>query len=255
MERYMFGTMVLHVAVDLLLMMGVNQLCGYDNRWWRMLTASLVGCLHAGACMRPGFYFLGNDVWRTVALALTALVAFGADTGALRRGIVFGIMRLAVLGALRGTDESFWTCVFVAAMICLLSLVGFWDGTGKQYLPVRICYGGKTVNFTALLDTGNLLSDPVTGSSVLVVSSQVAQSLLDLEPEQIANPVDTMQHSCLPGLRLLPYQTVGHSGGLLLGMRFQNVKIGEHIGPQTVAFSPSVIGKGNTFQALAGGIA
>lgn len=253
MERYMVITMALHAVVDLMLMMGTNQLCGFENRWRRLLPAAVLGCLHAGSCLMPGFYFLGNVLWRTVALVLTVLVAFGMGSGAFQRGVVFGVMRLAVLGALRGTQESLWTCVLVASLICLLSSAGFWDGKGKQYIPVSIRYGEKTAKFTALVDTGNFLSDPVTGENVLIVSPQVAESLLNLDAEQIADPVEAIRRSGIRGLRLIPYHTVGQSSGLLLGMRFQNVQMGEKTRPQTVAFSPYVIGKGKSFQALAGG--
>ena len=254
METYTLVTMALHAAVDLLLMMGANQLCGYEQQWKRMLPGALIGCLHSGACLQPGFYFLGNVIWRGVALTLTALTAFGWDGSALRRGLVFGVMRLAVLGALEGAEERFWTAVLAASVICLLSLIGFGDGAGKQYIPVRIRHDGNTAAFTALVDTGNLLSDPVTGNGILIVGPQVAQALLQLTPAQVADPVETMQHSALPGLRLIPYQTIGRKGGLLLGMRFRDVQMGEKVGPQTVAFAPYAIGEGKSFQALAGGV-
>lgn len=254
METYMLVTILLHGVVDLLLMMGTNQLCGYPQKWKRMLPGALIGCLYSWACMQPDFHFLGNDLWRGVALVLTVLTAFGEDLSALRRGLVFGVMRLAILGVLNGRGESFWMAALAASVVCLLSLIGFGDGTGKQYLPVCISYDGKKAAFTALLDTGNTLSDPLTGESVLIVSPQVAQNLLCLTPLQIADPVKTLENSRVPGLRLIPYRAVGQPGGLLLGIRFQNVQMGDRVGAQTVAFAPQTIGEGKPFQALAGGM-
>lgn len=254
METYVLTTMLLHGMVDLLLMMGTNQLCGYPQKWKRMILGTLIGSLHSWACMQAGFHFLGNDLWRGVALVLTVLAAFGEDLSALRRGLIFAVMRLAILGILDGGEKSFWMAVLAASVICLMSLVGFGDGMGKQYLPVSISYDGKETAFTALLDTGNTLSDPLTGESVLVVSPQVAQKLLRLTPSQIKDPVKTLENCRIPGLRLIPYHAVGQPGSLLLGMRFQNVQMGDQVGGRTVAFAPQIIGEGKSFQALAGGV-
>ena len=42
----------------------------------------------------------------------------------------------------------------------------------------------------------------------------------------------------LPGLRLIPFCTVGSQNGLMLAMRFKKVKIGAWQGSALVAFAP-----------------
>ena len=56
----------------------------------------------------------------------------------------------------------------------------------------------------------------------------------------------------LPGLRLIPYKTVGGSG-LLLGLWLQDVKIGSSQGSSLVAFSPEIFSAEGMYQALTGG--
>ena len=58
-----------------------------------------------------------------------------------------------------------------------------------------------------------------------------------------------------PGLRLIPYASVGQRGGLLLAMRFRDVKLGGKDGSALIALAPEPIGRGEGFQALAGGMA
>ena len=101
------------------------------------------------------------------------------------------------------------------------------------------------------MDTGHSLRDPVTGSQVLIVGADVAQTLTGLSPQQLADPVRCMGK--LPGLRLIPYKTVGKSQGMLLAMQMPNGKIGNRTGNILVAFSPQVLDESGKFQALIGG--
>ena len=104
---------------------------------------------------------------------------------------------------------------------------------------------------TALRDTGNTLKDPVTGADVLVVAQQVAEQITGLNSQQLSNPVESI--GVIPGLRLIPYRTVGQSGGMLLALRIQKVKIGKQWGSRLVAFAPNGLCADGRYQALTGG--
>ena len=58
----------------------------------------------------------------------------------------------------------------------------------------------------------------------------------------------------MAGLRLIPYCSVGNGSGLMLGLRFHNVKIGSRTTDPMVAFAPEGLGKNAAVQALTGGI-
>ena len=106
----------------------------------------------------------------------------------------------------------------------------------------------------ALADTGNSLKDPVSGSQVLVVNPQVAWNLFHLTQRELFNPIETIQEVKIPGLRLIPYRSVGCPNGMLLGISMDSVIInGQRIG-SVIAFSPEDFGKDVCYQALAGGM-
>ena len=121
-------------------------------------------------------------------------------------------------------------------------------------MAVTIYYRDQVMSVIALQDTGNTLRDPVTGEQVLVLSSHAARKLTGLSEEQIRKPLETLASRILPGLRLIPYKTVG-SGGMLLAMKFDKVKIGEKLQSAVVAFAAEDFGKGESYQALTGGVA
>ena len=253
MSEYIPGVFVLYFLVDFLLLLGAGRLCGEPTKWSRAAVGAALGGVYAGACLLPGFYFLGNLLWRIVSLLIMSLIAFGFSVNTLRRGLLFTILSFALGGAVLeigkgGPAELLGT----AGILCILSVFGLKAKTnGKTYIPVELSYGEKHMRLTALRDTGNGLVDPVTGKQVLVVGADVAQSLTGLTREQLRKPVESI--GILPGLRLIPYRTIDSSSGFLLGMRFRNVKIGDWQGSSLVAFAPEWLHPKGVYQALTGG--
>lgn len=255
MDRYVWIVMGLNFVVDLLLLAAVYQLTDKPFLVWRCLVAAALGGIYGGVCLLPDFYFLGNGMWRLVCIALMSLVAFGMEVKAIGNGVLFCFLRLGLNGlAAISPGGNFWTWVLCLAVLFLLHLMGHDGGTKKAYVPVVIRYAGKTARLTAFRDTGNFLKDPVTGKDVLIADPMAARLLLGLDQEQLEKPVQTMELSQLRGLRLIPYNAIGH-GGLLLAMRFTDVELDGKRMEQIVAFAPRQIGAGRGFQALVGGMA
>lgn len=241
-------------GVDLLLLLGTNRLSGHPPGMLRCAAASALGGVYAGACLFPGFSFLSNGFWRLVCLGCMAAVAFGFHRSALRRSLLFLLLSMALGGgAYMLGIGGFWGIVASAGGLCLLCVLGFRERVGSvSFVPVELSYGDAKVRITALRDTGNTLSDPVTGQSVLVVGAQVAGKLTGLSVQQLCDPVGSM--GALPGLRLIPYRGVGQSAGMLLGLRLPDVKIGTSRGSRLVAFAPADLSSDGEYQALAGGV-
>lgn len=254
MTVYLDLVVLLNFLVDFLLLIGTNKLAGYPMGPARAAFAALLGGIYGGVCMLPGFGFLGNFLWRSVCLSLMALIAFGWGKNALRRGALFVFLCMALGGIAVGLGSgSFGALAAAAAGVFVLCLVGFRGRAGQtQYASVELVLGQKRKKLTALLDTGNLLRDPVTGRSVLVVGSDVAWELLGLTEEALRSPVETMQSQQVQGLRLIPYRAVGQPAGLLLAMNMDELMINGRKCANLVAFAPQKLGAGQ--QALAGGI-
>lgn len=256
MVVYLDVIMLLNFMVDFLLLLGTNSLSGHPLGWKRSALAACFGGVYGGVCLLPGFRFLGNTLWRIVSLLLMGWIAFGCSVSAARRCLLFVLLSMALGGMAAGFGErGFVELLLASAGICLLCYFGFRGKVGKAtYLPIEISYGGKSMTLTALYDTGNTLLDPVTGKPVLVVGAEIAQQLLGLNRQQLLSPVTAVSSSLLPGLRLIPYRSVGQAGGLLLALRMQDVKIGRWKGSALVAFAPNALSTEGDYQALTGGI-
>ncbi len=255
MTVYVDVLMLLNFLVDLFLLLGTNRLSGFPPGVKRCAFAAALGALYSGICLLPGFHFMMNFLWRGVSLGLMAVIAFGWNKSALKRAGLFLLLSMALGGIAAGMDNGgFWTLLLCAGGVWLLCAVGFGRNAGqREYVPLSISYGENRLNLIALRDTGNTLQDPITGEQVLVIGAEQAQRLTGLTPQQLRAPLETMAQRPVPGLRLIPYRTVGQSGGMLLALRFRDVQVGSRRMEALVAFAPDVVGKGDCYQALTGG--
>lgn len=256
MQVYLNAVMLLNGLVDFLLLLGANRLTGFPPGGKRAAVAAAFGSLYSGVCLLPRFRFLGNILWRLVTLCAMAVLAFGWNRSAIRRGGVFLLLNMALGGLAQGMETT-------AGPALLLGAVGLWllcrflfdsGMEARQYVPLELAYGGRKIQVIALRDTGNTLRDPVTGEQVLILSAAASSRLTGLTARQLAQPLETLSKRPIPGLRLIPYRTVGRANGLLLGLRVERIRIGNQEHSGIVAFSPEGLGAGDQYQALTGGM-
>ena len=251
MRIYLDLVMGLNFLVDFLLLQGTNRLSGFPTEPWRAAAAGVLGAVYSGMCLLPGFSFLGNLLWRTVSLGLMGAIAFGIRPDALKRTGLFLLLTMALGGLALSFGRGDWTGVLPSAavvwLLCRLSL----GDTGREFIPLELSRQDKSLRLTALRDSGNTLRDPVTGESVLVISPEAAFQLTGLTVQQLQHPLENLGK--LPGLRLIPYHAVGNSGGFLLGLRFEDAKVGRKRRSVIAAFAPAGLGREEGWDALAGG--
>lgn len=252
---YLDAVMILNFLVDFLLLLGSNQLTGYPPEWSKALRGALLGGLYAGVCLLPGFRFLGSFLWRTVFLCLMAVLAFGWSKNSIQRSAVFLLLSMALGGIASGLHlVDFGAICLCACLLWALCRVGFGGEIGnRQLIPVEMNWQGKQLSLMALMDTGNLLRDPLTGERVLICGSDVGEELFGIDRNLFADPAAFLSSGRMQGWRLIPYHGVGNEGGILPALRMKNVKIGKNVRDAVVAFAPNRIGEGNTYRMLTGG--
>ncbi|MBE6947217.1 MAG: hypothetical protein E7454_03065 [Ruminococcaceae bacterium] len=255
MTVYFEMVVLLNFLVDWLLLMGTNRLSGYPASAKRTALGAVLGGVYAGVCILPGCHFLGGLLWRLMSLAGMTGIAYGWNRSALRKGAVFVLLSMALGGIAMGFGKgNVVTLLLSAAGVALLCATGLRAPIiGMKYLPVELLWKGKRLKLTALVDTGNTLRDPISGGSVLVVGTDVGRQL-GISREIINDPVAALAAKQIQGARLIPYRAVGKPGGMLLMMRFEEVKLNGQIISPMVAFAPEEIGKKDGYQALAGGV-
>lgn len=255
MTVYLDLVVLLNFLVDFLLLLGTNRLSGFPLGPGRSAAGAVLGGVYSGACLLPGFGFLGSALWRTVSLGCIGVLAFGWGRSAWKRSGIFVLLSMAMGGiALSLGRSSFPSLVLSALSVWLLCRAAFGESVGgREYVPIEITGREGQIRLMALKDTGNTLRDPITGEPVLVIDGASAGVITGLSEKDLATPLETLAARPVPGLRLISYRAVGVSGGMLLAMRFEKVKIGPREQSAVVAFAPGGLGNGNAYQALIGG--
>ena len=147
-----------------------------------------------------------------------------------------------------------------AALSLVLRGAGRHAGPGGELRQVRLTLGERQTELTALVDTGNTLTDPATGRPVLVAEADCLAPLLPagvrLGPEALEDPAGALEGLEGPWrrrFRLLPYRAVGVERGLLLALRLDKVQVGgEDRGAMLAALSPTPVSDGGNYRALIG---
>ena len=239
-EWKMLIAICLVMAVDTLLLLATAKLRSVRLHPLRLAAAVALDALSVLLGSAPGIPLAKDFALRVLALLLTGVTAFGISYGVL----IFALLNLS-LGGIADSSNQILPPLMGAAGLGLACMV---LGKDNRYVPVELIYHDKKLRFTALRDTGNNLRDPITGKFVLIVDADIAFRLTGLTHAELSNPVSNLDR--LPGLRLIPYQTVGNHG-FLLALTVSQAKIGNRQSSVVVAFSPQILG--SKYQALTGG--
>ena len=81
----------------------------------------------------------------------------------------------------------------------------------------------------------------------------MGEKLFGLTAQQLSSPAETLAAGLAPGMRLIPYRTVGRQGAMMLAARLRDAKVGSWRGNVLVAFAPECFGKADSYQMLVGG--
>ncbi len=269
MKTVYADTLILwNAAVDYLLLLAAGQICSLPLRRGRMALGALWGGVYALLCAAgPAFFTLWTV--KLAAGALAVLIAYGAERRTPRALAAFyavaacfgGAVRLLspLHGAQNGTPAQLSGGVLLPAFaLCyaVASLVFRRVGGERRELvhDVTLTRRGRTLRLRALEDSGNALTDPLSGDGVVVADAAALAPLFDdpallrLEaPEALAQLAGAQGR----GLRLLPCACVASGRTLLLCFRPDGIRVdGKERRDLLVAVSPNRLSPEGRYEAI-----
>ena len=99
---------------------------------------------------------------------------------------------------------------------------------------IKIKFNGKEEILDAMVDTGNMLKEPITGTPVVVVERT---SLYDLLPKEILNNTESIlggdfekipediKKEYIPKLKIIPFASLGKQNGMLVGIKPEKIEV------------------------------
>ena len=245
------SAVLLNLSANYILLYTCTCFFSVKISWYRIAITTIVHCL--GNQLVGMIVPFGVIAYGLISFAFS-LIAFVNQKVWLRASLVYGLLHLAVysVSISLGKDDLSHLLLIAACVFGIDRLASNTTGEG-DFVDIEIIHNYKRVKLKALKDTGNLLVDPVTGSPVILIDAHSAELLMGLTKEQLLNPISTMSQNLIPGLRLIPFHTIGKPNGLLLAYRFKCVRVGKESGSRVVAFVADGLNSACGFQALTGG--
>jgi stage II sporulation protein GA (sporulation sigma-E factor processing peptidase) len=237
-EFYIDQFFVEHLLTGYLLTALAVRLCGMEIPRWRILAGSLLnaGIMVLAVCAGTSlWYFAGLPACAAFVFAgksekagpgkMGEKASHGKVIRMIGRRIAGGMLTLLLLtigfgGVLEALLEllplPFW-CVAVLAVFCLQGIEGYRRRQAlerQHYVQVQLTCGEKRVSLRALIDTGNHLTEPLTGHPVSIIEEKTAGALLEEGWEE------------KKGFYLIPYHSLGREQGWMQGVSMDQMIVG-----------------------------
>ncbi len=178
-----------------------------------------------------------KKLWKTLVMFYLVSFVFGGVAFSLiyiikpqdiimKNGLFLGTypLKTIILGAI----------VAFAIIIIAVKIIRKKFTTKDIICDIEIMLNNKKINTKALIDTGNMLKEPITNTPVVVVEKIL---LYECIPKEILNNINQIiggdlekipqqiQSQYISKLKLIPFSSLGKQNGMLLGIKVQQIKI------------------------------
>ena len=203
------------------------------------------------------FFYLTSFVFGGCAFALLYFIK--PQEILMRNGTYIGTypLKVAILGGIVGFKITVIAFRFIKKRI----------SKKDMYSKITIYFNEKNITITALLDTGNMLKDPITSMPVIVVEKEILKNIL---PDTILNNLSKIIGGDVPKevyedenleyitkFRVIPFSSIGKTNGMLLGFKANKVEVKDEENIETInnviiGIYENKLSKKNQYSALIG---
>lgn len=255
-----------------------------------LILASLIGAVYSVLSYLTAMQIYSNFLLKLILSICMVYVAFKSkNIKALLKHLIlfyltsfaFGGCAFALLYYIRPQDVLMKNGVYIGTYPLKIALLGGIVGfviiniafkviknkisKKDMFCEVEINFNHKVSNIKAMIDTGNLLKDPITGTNVIVVESEkleeiipkdVLKNINHLLSGQLQEEREEMQ-DYIARLRVIPFSSLGKQNGMLVGFKPDYVvikceEIEKEMSKVIVGLYDKKLSKSNDYTGLVG---
>ena len=258
MTVYIDVLFAINGIINYLLLLATSKISKQQTSLLKLIIGSLIGAIYAVCMFFPQIRALYTIISKIIVSFLLIAVTFNIKrfasffktvlifyiTSFIFGGIAMGLFYFLNFG--KGTIISNgvfyfslpWRILIFSSMISY-ALIRFFYKTAKSekfrvYKKIEVFLSGKKISLNALIDTGNMLSDPVSDTPVIIAEYEIISPLLSDEfktlyesnkssPENII--LNNLDKNIASKLRIIPFSSLGTEKGFLLGIKPDAIKI------------------------------
>lgn len=245
----------------------------------RMLLSSIIGSIYATIMYLKLFKFYQNFFAKIIlSIIMVSLALIPKSTKEFIKKIVlfylisfvFGGATIFFMYAVSPKNIQFKNGVFVGSYTAkimliagviafLISVYAFKINKAKMttkdmFCNIEIICRNKKVKARALVDSGNLLVDPLTKTPVIIVDEKIIDKIVPIKilKEKLGGDDEYKKR-----IRMIPFMSVGNKNGMLAGIRVDKINVfynDEKIEVKNVIVGiyESSLSKDNKYNALIG---
>lgn len=256
MTIYVDIVLLENLCMNYIILFGTAYIIKIKVRHIRIFFASMIGAVYAVLAYSGIFPIYANLITKIVLSICMAYIAFNPKKlkGLIKELIVFYLVSFALGGCafallyiVRPQDIFMKNGVYIGTYPLKIALLGGITGFIITYVAIKIVktritkneiiykakieIGNQELEINVLLDTGNMLKDPISGDAVIMVEKNmlykiVPKELLDNMNKFLGGEfenADNLEYK--KRIRFIPFTSVGKQNGMLLGIKADLVKI------------------------------
>lgn len=245
-----------NIIMNYIIILATGMICRLNISYIRIFLSSLVGAIYAIFIYVVEIEIYSNQITKFLVSVCMVYISFSSTSikVILKQLLIFYLTSFCFGGAayylLHNTRPNLIESIdgiligtYPIKIAVLGGILGFFiinisfkiiknKITKKDILyDVEIFYKEKSSNIKVILDTGNLLTDPITNIPVLIVEAKKLKSII---PEKILinienviykasfeNIDDDIKTRC----SIIPFSSIGKNNGIIIGFRPDYIKI------------------------------
>lgn len=167
-------------------------------------------------------FYLVSFVFGGVAFAMIYMVK--PQDVLMRNGLFLGTypLKTIILGAI----------ISFVLIVVVFKIIKTQISKKSMYCDIEIKLNEKIINTKAMIDTGNLLKDPITNTPVIVVERSLLYECL---PKEILNNIEkilggdldsvpeNIKNKYISKLKIIPFSSLGKENGMLIGIKSEYI--------------------------------
>ncbi len=273
MTIYIDIIIVENLIMNYIILYATGLISKSKKSYLRMFWASLIGAIYATLEYVLKVNIYSNIILKTILSIIIVYVAFYPQNAKkMCKQLVlfyvttftFGGIATYLIYVLKPQNIIIKNGMYVGTYVLKVIFIGAIVGTiilaiafkmAKNKLTkkdmickVKIKLNGKEETVEAMVDTGNMLKEPITGTPVVVVERT---SLYELLPKEILNNTESIlggdfekipeeiKNEYVPKLKLIPFASLGKQNGMLVGIKPEKIEV---INEQTEEEKNAIIG-------------
>lgn len=266
MTVYLDVVLLENLCMNYIILFATGYLMKIKMKQLRLVVSSLLGGAYAVIAyleILPIYSSLGMKIVLSILMVYIAFKAKGIKLLSKQLVIfyltsfVFGGCAFALLYFIKPQNILMRNGVYVGTYPIKVALLGGIVGFMITYIafkivktklrkkdmiyPITITLQERELTTKAMLDTGNLLKDPISGMPVIVVEKEQLYSLL---PSKLLNHIEEWiggdetflsqieEKELITRFRMIPFSSVGKQNGLMVGFKADQVVVEKEEGAQ-----------------------